>query len=76
MIMRDVRTVGISPKVIASTSATLGIGIAIAVLNALQDHPDLIPGPTWLQAVLLAIIPALLTFLVGYRASPGEVETQ
>lgn len=69
------KTIGISPKVIASTSAVFGIDIAIAVLNGLQDHPELLPGPTWLQAILITVIPALLTFLVGYRASPGRVQS-
>lgn len=68
------KTIGISPKVIASTLVTALVGLVIAILNAVQDNPDLIPGPTWLQGVLVTIIPTVLTFLAGYRANPGEVK--
>lgn len=56
-------------KVKASTAATLGAGIAIAVLNDVQADSSLLgPIPGWLQAPLLALIPAALTWLAGYQA--------
>jgi hypothetical protein len=55
-------------KVITSTFASLAVGIGLAILNAVQaDHSMMGSlGPTY-QAIILAIVPALITGLVGYQ---------
>ncbi|MEU6015994.1 holin [Streptomyces sp. NPDC047515] len=59
----------IETKVKASTAATFGAGVAIAVLNDVQADSSLLgPLPAWLQAPLLALVPAVLTWLAGYQA--------
>lgn len=59
----------IETKVIASTLIATLIGIGIAALNGLEAHHELLGslGPTW-QAIILAIVPGVLTFLAGYQA--------
>ncbi|MFE7360652.1 holin [[Kitasatospora] papulosa] len=52
----------------ASTGAFLA-GLAIAVLNAVVADSSLLgPLPVWLQAPVLALVPAGLTWLAGYQA--------
>ncbi|MFF2960484.1 holin [Streptomyces sp. NPDC057963] len=59
----------IEAKVKASTAATFGVGVAIAVLNDVAADSSLLgPLPSWLQAPLLALVPAGLTWLAGYQA--------
>lgn len=62
-------TAPVETKVKASTAVTLLVGLAAAVLNAVQTDSSLLgPLPAWLQAPLLALVPAGLAFLAGYRA--------
>lgn len=56
-------------KVKWSTLATFAAGLAVAILNALQDNPGALdPLPKWAQGLILALAPALVAFLAGYRA--------
>ncbi|MFE6684640.1 holin [Streptomyces sp. NPDC057729] len=56
-------------KVKAASAASFVAGIAIAVLNAVVADSSLLgPLPSWLQAPLLALVPAALTWLAGYQA--------
>ncbi|WP_326739156.1 holin [Streptomyces sp. NBC_01022] len=59
----------IETKVTAATVMTFAVGIAAAVLNAVQADSSLLGSlPAWLQAPVLALVPAGLAFLAGYRA--------
>lgn len=59
----------IETKVKAATAVTVAVGLAIALLNAVAADSTLLgPLPSWLQAPLLALVPAALTFLGGYQA--------
>jgi len=56
-------------KVKAASTATFLAGLAIAVLNAVVADSSLQgPLPVWLQAPVLALVPAGLTWLAGYQA--------
>ncbi|MFJ4852383.1 holin [Streptomyces sp. NPDC088730] len=66
----------IESKVTAATVMTFVVGLAVAVLNAVQADASLLgPLPSWLQAPLLALVPPALAFLAGYRArhTPRDV---
>jgi hypothetical protein len=68
------KTVGWSPKMLAATATTTLVGIVVALLNALQADPSLFGDtPTWLQSLLLIVIPPLLAGFASYQASPGAV---
>lgn len=68
------QTIGWSPKMVAATAATTLVGIVVAILNALQENPSLFGAlPTWLQSLLLVVIPPLLAGFASYQASPGTV---
>jgi len=59
----------VETKVVASTLASAGVGTAIAVLNDVQAHSELlgsIPAP--IQVVVLVLIPTATAFLAGWRA--------
>ncbi|WP_385618495.1 holin [Streptomyces sp. P8-A8] len=59
----------IEAKVKASTAGAFLAGLAVAVLNAVTADSGLLgPLPSWLQAPLLAFVPAALTWLAGYQA--------
>ncbi|MCX5114586.1 holin [Streptomyces sp. NBC_00378] len=59
----------VEAKVKAASAATFLVGIAIAVLNAIVADSSLLgPLPSWAQAPLLALAPAALAWLAGYRA--------
>lgn len=59
----------VEAKVRASTTITFLVGLALAVLNGVQEDASLLgPLPGWLQAVLLALVPPALAFLAGYQA--------
>lgn len=59
----------VEAKVKAASGATFGAGIAVAVLNAIAADSSLLgPLPAWLQAPILALVPAALAFLAGYQA--------
>lgn len=68
-----VHTEGVSPKALASGVVGLLVGIAVAVLNAVQDANLLGGLPMTLQVLILAAIPPVLAFLASYQASPGNV---
>ncbi|CAM5534631.1 hypothetical protein [Streptomyces canus] len=59
----------IETKVKAATSATFVVSLLIAVLNAVVADDSLLqPLPAWLQALLIAVAPAVVTFLSGWQA--------
>jgi hypothetical protein len=67
-------TEGISPKAVAATVVSVLVGIAVAVLNAVQENPSLLgPLPVWAQGVILALVPAVITALSAFLSSPGTV---
>jgi hypothetical protein len=72
-----VKTVGWSPKMVASTVVTTVIGIVVAILNALQADPSLFGDlPTPVQSLILVVIPPILAGFAAYQASPGNVEVR
>ncbi|MEU2674229.1 holin [Streptomyces sp. NPDC007164] len=59
----------VEAKVKAASAATFLAGLAVAVLNAIvADNSLLGPLPGWVQAPLLALVPAALAWLAGYQA--------
>jgi len=59
----------VEAKVKAATSATFVVSLLIAVLNAVVADDSLLqPLPAWLQALLIALAPAGVTFLSGWQA--------
>jgi hypothetical protein len=59
----------IESKVKASTAATFGASVAIAVLNqAVADDSLMGSVPSWAQTGLLVVVPSLVTFLSGWKA--------
>lgn len=59
----------IEAKVIASTAASAGVGIVLAVLNDVQGDHELLGGtPAWLQTLILIVAPPLAAGLAGYQA--------
>lgn len=67
-------TIGISPKAILPTVVAGLVSIVIAVLNGVQANPDLLGAlPTWLQSLLLLVVPPVIVFLSAYAAKPGTV---
>jgi hypothetical protein len=66
----------IERKVTAATAASLVVGIVVAVLNAAVADASLLgPLPQWLQSLILAVAPPLLTFLGGWQARHTPRET-
>lgn len=59
----------VESKVKWSAAAMFVVGAIVAALNAVQDNPSLLsPLPDWAQTLIIAIAPALVTFLAGYAA--------
>lgn len=59
----------VEAKVKASTWSALAAGMALAVVNAVQDQPGILePMPGWAQFLILAVLPPLAVFLAGYAA--------
>lgn len=59
----------VEAKVKAASTATFLAGLAIAVLNAVAADSSLLgPLPSWVQAPVLALVPAGLAWLAGYQA--------
>lgn len=54
-------------KVKAMTIVTALCGVGIAVLNDVEADNSLIPGPSWVQALILVVIPTGVNFLTGYK---------
>ncbi len=60
----------VEKKVKAATSAATLVGLVIAVLNwAVGDSSLLGSFPSWAQALVVLIVPPLITFLSGYQAA-------
>ena len=60
----------VEQKVKAATSATFVVSLVIAVLNAVVADDSLLqPLPSWLQPIVIALVPAAVTFLSGWQAS-------
>lgn len=69
----------ISPKVIASTAATLALSLLVAILTAVVNDPATLATalnavPDWLRFILVAALPTLVTFLAGYAKRDGTRE--
>jgi hypothetical protein len=70
----DAQSVGLSPKAVAATAASAGLGIVLAFLTLLQNQPGLLPFlPPIAQALVLVAIPPLITLFATYRAAVGAV---
>jgi hypothetical protein len=69
-----VKTVGLSPKMIAPTVVTTVVGVVVALLNALQADASMLGGlnPV-LQFIILTAIPPVLAGFAAYQASPGNI---
>ncbi|MDN5858959.1 MAG: hypothetical protein L0H84_10075 [Pseudonocardia sp.] len=64
----------VEAKVAAAALLTMLASVAAAILNAVQDNPALLGAlPPWLQFVLIAAIPPVLTFLAGYTKTSNRV---
>jgi len=70
----------ISPKVIASTLATLAVSVLVAVLTQVANDPATLARildavPDWARFIIVAALPTVVTFLAGYvkRDSTREV---
>lgn len=62
-------TAPVEPKVRWASIAAFAVGLVVALLNAVQDNPGVMePLPKWAQGLILALAPALVTFLAGYTA--------
>jgi hypothetical protein len=60
----------IETKVKASTGAALLVGLAVAFLNWAQGDSQLMGSlPPWLQALAVLVVPPVVTFLSGWKAS-------
>jgi uncharacterized protein (UPF0261 family) len=58
----------VSPKVLASTVASLAVSVLLAIVLAFVDHPEQLAGlPSWARFVLVAALPSVATALAGYR---------
>lgn len=59
----------VEAKVKAATSATFVVSLVVAVLNAVVADDQLLqPLPAWLQPLIIALVPAAVTFLSGWQA--------
>jgi hypothetical protein len=59
----------VEKKVKAATSATFVVSLVIAVLNAVVADDSLLqPLPKWLQPIVIAVVPAAVTFLTSWSA--------
>lgn len=59
----------VEAKVKAATSATFLVSLVIAVLNTVVADDSLLgPLPSWLQPIVIALVPAAITFLSGWNA--------
>ncbi|MES9587829.1 MULTISPECIES: holin [unclassified Streptomyces] len=71
----------VEAKVKAASAGAFLAGLAIALLNSVAADSSLLgPLPSWVQAPLLALVPAALAWLAGYqtrhtpRGRYGDVE--
>jgi hypothetical protein len=59
----------IEAKVKSAAVAALLASLAIALLNALVGDDALLGSlPSWLQFIVITVVPAVVTFLAGYKA--------
>lgn len=59
----------VESKVKAATLVTAVLAVVVAVLNVVVTDSALLGLlPAWLQAVLLAVVPPLLTAYAGWKA--------
>lgn len=59
----------VESKVKAATTGASLVSLLIAVLNIMvADNSLLAPLPWWAQALILAVVPAGVTFLSGWQA--------
>lgn len=64
----------VEAKVWAATGATLLLTAVLAVLNAVATDSSLLgPLPGWLQAILIPLIPSLITLASGYLKKSNRV---
>ena len=62
-------------KVSAATTGALVASLVLALLNATVANSSVLGGlPSWLQFVLLAVAPTLVTWLAGY-ATPSKTSS-
>jgi hypothetical protein len=62
-------------KVSASTGGALVASLVLAILNATVANSSVLGGlPAWLQFILLAVAPTLVTWLSGY-ATPSKTSS-
>lgn len=63
-------TAPVETKVKASTGSALLVGLAIALLNWTEGDSQLLGSlPAWAQALVTVVIPPVLVFLSGWKAS-------
>lgn len=53
-------------KVKTMTSATLGMGVVLAILNDTQTNNDLLWGPPIAQGLEAALVPTLINYVTGW----------
>ncbi|MGW7001449.1 holin [Streptomyces sp. NPDC054933] len=59
----------VEAKVKAATAGSFVVSLLIMVLNAVVANNGLLkPLPAWLQAIVIALAPTLVTFLAGFQA--------
>jgi hypothetical protein len=59
----------VEAKVKSATSATFVVSLVIAVLNSVvADESLLQPLPSWLQPIVIGLVPTAVTFLAGWQA--------
>lgn len=59
----------VETKVKAATASTFVISLVLAVLNDLNGDAQLLaPLPDWLQVIVIAVVPAGITYLTGWQA--------
>lgn len=59
----------IETKVTASTVSAFLLGIVAAILNSVQENPEILGGlPVVLQSLILVLVPTLVVFVGGYYA--------
>lgn len=56
-------------KVKAAGLVATGCGIAVAALNDIEAHHEMLGSlPAWAQTVLLAVVPGVSTYLAAWKA--------
>lgn len=70
---RDVAKI-IEVKVVVATLMSLFASVMVAVLTTVADSPVILSGwPPWLQLIVLAAVPPILTFLGGWAKASNRV---